>query len=175
MKGLYLNTSTTKAGAKSYLLCHRDGKPATSKIAGAPKRVRGSELTGCKWNIAIEETTNETWTISKIHCLKHNHDLEQTNAQALAHASMRSIPSDLADFGTFLKQGGLSPAEILKYAPIHMRVHLAFCISTMSYSSVGSALDSDVVLVKHASAHREFYQVHAKVCVLLKCMSFWVV
>ena len=102
---------SARSGAKSYLLCHL-GKKAT--LATGPIRTRGSILTNCKWKVSIEES-EQGWVISKFDCLDHNHELGGSNAEALAHAAMRSIPDDMASFGTLLKLGGMSPAEILKY------------------------------------------------------------
>lgn len=106
-----LKVGTSKAGAKAYLLCTRAGKPT---MATGHVRIRGSERTDCGWKVSLEES-DEGWVISRVHCLEHNHDLAVSTAEALAHSSMRSIPEDMINLGTFLKQAGLSPAEILKY------------------------------------------------------------
>lgn len=106
--------STSKSGAKAYLLCHL-GKQG--KIAAGAIRLRGSALTNCQWKVSIEEA-NEGWVISKVHCTDHNHPLAGSTVEALAHSTMRSIPGDMADFGSFLKQAGMSPAEIFKYERI---------------------------------------------------------
>ena len=103
--------ATKFAGPKSYLLCHMNNE---GKAATAPLRVRGGLGVSCKWRIRIEQSV-EGWIISNFTCLDHNHELVSNPAEALAHASLRSIPEDLANFGTLLKQGGLAPAEILKY------------------------------------------------------------
>ena len=119
--------ATKLAGPKSYIVClmNNEGKAAT-----APVRVRGGLGVSCKWKIRIEQSV-EGWIISNFNCLRdRNHELVSNPAEALAHASLRSIPEDLADFGTLLKQGGLAPAEILKYGLVlqqHMSSHCYRC------------------------------------------------
>ena len=120
--------ATSKSGAKAYLLCHRHRKPT---LAVTRQRVRGGEGAACKWKISIEES-KKGWVISKVHSLNHTHDLVTSRAEALAQASLRSIPIDLCAFGDFLKQAGMSPVEILKYGLL-LVVYVAWTVYNCVY------------------------------------------
>ena len=96
---------TSKSGRKVNLLCHN-------------YKVRGDNGEFCKMKIGLEDST-DGWVVSNF-SMAHNHGLLKSNAEALAHASLRSIPEDLHTFGVFLKQAGMSPAEILKYVQINI-------------------------------------------------------
>lgn len=100
--------ATSKSGAKSYLLCHRN-KPQS--LAVGSERARGGTGTNCKWKVTIEEA-EEGWVVSKLNNLEHNHDLVKTTEEALAHASLRCIPEHLDQFGNFLKLAGKGAKEI---------------------------------------------------------------
>lgn len=102
--------ATTKSGAKTYLLCHRNKPPA---MALGCERIRGGTGANCKWKVCIEDS-DEGWVVSKAINLEHTHDLIGSHEAALAHASLRSIPETMDMFGHFLKQAGRSPADILR-------------------------------------------------------------
>ena len=101
----------SKSGAKVFLYCHRQGKP---RAAIGVERSRGGFGVGCKWKITLEESL-DGWVVSKLNNLEHTHELVASRSEALAHASLRSIPEDFYAFGSFLKQAGMAPTEILKY------------------------------------------------------------
>ena len=99
---------TSTCGTKVYLRCslHKKRKVALTEI-----RSRGSASTGYRWFITLEDS-NVGVVISKLNNLEHNHKLAKTIEEKNAHSSMRSIPSQLVDFGNLLKMSGQSPEEI---------------------------------------------------------------
>ena len=103
--------ATSKKGEVCNLSCSKKDLPRPTMTT---EKTRGGEGTLCRWYITLEESV-EGWVISKLNCLTHNHNLATTRAERLASASLRSVPEEFNTFGLFLKQAGMSPAEILKY------------------------------------------------------------
>ena len=100
----------SKSGAKVFLYCHRHGKP---RAAIGVERSRCGFGVNCKWKMTLEESL-DGWVVTKINNLEYAHELVASRSEALAHASLRSIPTDFCAFGSFLKQAGMAPTEILK-------------------------------------------------------------